>query len=84
MTKEHLKKLIEKYQSAEKQISDLDMNYGICLWNSGKENFYNAYNYIIFDLLSQVYGEQKKQLIEDFMFQQTDMTFDELYDAING
>ena len=83
MTKEHLKKLIDKYQFAEKQISDLDMNYGICLWNSSRENFYNAYNYIIFDLFGQLYGEQNKQLLEDFIFQQTDMTFDELYEAIN-
>lgn len=83
MTKEHLKKIIDKYQFAEKQISDLDTNYGICLWNSSHENFYNAYNYIIFDLISQLYDEHKKELLEEFIFQQTDMTFDELYKMLN-
>lgn len=83
MTKEQLKTLIDKYKFAEKQISDLDRTYGICLWNSNKPNFYNEYNYIIFNLIEDVFGEKKRILIEDVIFDQTSMTFDELWDILN-
>lgn len=84
MTKEHLKTICDKYKFAEKQVSDLDMTYGICLWNSNKPNFYNEYNYIIFQLLEEIFGEQNRILIEEYLFDQSSMTFDELWDIING
>lgn len=84
MTKIELKTLCDKYKFAESQISDLDRTYGICLWNSNKPNFYNEYNYIIFKLLEEIFGEQNRMLIEEYLFDQSSMTFDELWDIING
>ena len=48
MTKENLKKIVEKYREAEAQVSEMDSKYGICIWNSRSENFYNKYNYVLF------------------------------------
>ena len=82
MKKDELKNLIERYQFAEQQISKLDREFGICLWNSQKSNFYNEYNYIISKLLKEIFKE-KSEVLEEYLFDQTSMTFDELYDYLN-
>lgn len=84
MTREELCKIIEKYKEAEAQISELDSKYGVCVWNSRKENFYNKYNYIIFKLFEEIYGLEKEQLLEEYMIDQIEnLTFDELYNYLN-
>lgn len=83
MKKDELKKLIEKYQFAEQQVTKLDDEFGIRLWDSNKPNFYNEYNYIIFNLLEQIYGEANRILIEDYIFEQNSITFDELWNSLN-
>jgi hypothetical protein len=82
MKKDELKNLIERYQFAEKQISKLYLEFGICLWNSRNSNFYNEYNYIISKLLKTIFKE-KSEVLEEYLFDQTSMTFDELYDYLN-
>lgn len=85
MTKETLNNIIEKYKDAENQITELDGEFGICLWNATKENFYNKYNYIIFKLFEEIYGIEKEQLLEEYIFEQIDqMTFDELYNYLEN
>lgn len=84
MTREELCKIIEKYKEAEAQISELDSKYGVSVWNSRKENFYNKYNYIIFKLFEEIYGLEKEQLLEEYMIDQIEnLTFDELYNYLN-
>lgn len=82
MTKEELKKHIDLYKQTEQVITDLDSKYGINVWDSKYPNFYNNYNLLIHNLLQCIFGEQKTDLLEDYMFDQTDLTFDELYEAL--
>ena len=82
MKKDELKNLIERYKFAEHQVSKLYLEFGICLWNSSTSNFYNEYNYIISKLLKTIFKE-KSEVLEEYLFDQTSMTFDELYDYLN-
>lgn len=84
MNKDELKNIIEKYIEAENDVSKLDDGFGICIWNSKKENFYNKYNYIIFKLLENIYTPEKKELLEEYIFNQVEMTFDDLYDYLEN
>lgn len=84
MSKDELKNIIEKYREVEKDISKLDDEFGICIWNSKKENFYNKYNYIIFKLLENIYTPEKKELLEEYIFDQVEITFDDLYNYLEN
>lgn len=84
MTKDELKNIIEKYKNAENDIMELDDKFGMRIWNSKNENFYNKYNYIIFKLLESIYGLEKEQLLEEYIFEQIEMTFDELYNYLEN
>lgn len=83
MTKKELENLIIKYNSAESDIIDMNARFGICVYNSEDENFYNKYNYVIFKLFKHFFGENGRELIEDYIFKETDMTFDELCEKLN-
>lgn len=83
MNKAKLKKIIDKYRAAEEEIIRLDSTFGICLYNSKNENFYNKYNFVIFKLLDALFGVENRELIEDYIFEQTDITFEELCKALN-
>lgn len=83
MTKEKLQKIVDKYKEAERQVDQLD-ELGICIRNSKKENFYNKYNYIIFELFNEVYGSKKGSLVEDYILDETTLTFDEFYDYLEN
>lgn len=82
MTKAELKKHIDLYKETEQVITDLDDKYGINVWDSRHPNFYNNYNLLIHNLLVEIFGDEKTELLEDYMFDQTDITFDELYETI--
>lgn len=83
MNKTQFKILIDKYSKAENIVTQLDREFGINLYDSPKENFYNLYNYIIFKLFEQLYGEYGRELIEDYLFEETNITFDELCIKLN-
>lgn len=82
MTKDKLKLIIDKYVEAERQVSMMDHDYGITIWNSKRENFYNKYNFIIFKLFEDIFGTKGKDLLEDYIFEQIEMDFDELCNAL--
>jgi len=82
MKKQHVKKILDRYISAEKEITDLDDKFGIRIWDSRNENFYNKFNYVIFELLDMVFTEKGRMLIEDYVFNQTNITFDELWERL--
>jgi len=84
MSKDELKNIIEKYREVEDDVSKLDDKFGICIWNSKKENFYNKYNYIIFKLLEYIYTPEKRELLEEYIFDQVEMTFDDLYNYLEN
>lgn len=84
MSKDELKNIIEKYREIEDDVSKLDDEFGICIWNSKKENFYNKYNYIIFKLLENIYTPEKRELLEEYIFDQVEMTFDDLYNYLEN
>lgn len=84
MSKDELKNIIEKYKEVEDDVSKLDDKFGICIWNSKKENFYNKYNYIIFKLLENIYTPEKRELLEEYIFNQIEMTFDDLYNYLEN
>lgn len=84
MNKDELKNIIEKYREIEDDVSKLDDEFGICIWNSKKENFYNKYNYIIFKLLENIYTPEKRELLEEYIFEQVEMTFDDLYNYLEN
>ena len=83
MEKETLHNIIDKYREAENIITELDGTFGITLWNSKNENFYNKYNYVIFKLFEELFGEKKREILEEYIFEQNDMTFDELFKYLN-
>lgn len=84
MSKDELKNIIEKYREVEDDVSKLDDKFGICIWNSKKENFYNKYNYIIFKLLENIYTPEKRELLEEYIFDQVEITFDDLYNYLEN
>ena len=83
MMKEKLQRIVDKYKEAERQVDQLD-ELGVCIWNSKKENFYNKYNYIIFELFNEIYGPEKGSLVEDYILGETTLTFDEFYDYLEN
>lgn len=82
MTKEDLENLICKYNSAESNVIELNSRFGICLYNSHSENFYNKYNYVIFRLFEHIFGYEGREYIENYIFG-NDITFDELCEKLN-
>lgn len=85
MKKDELNKLIELYKKAESQVQDLDSAFGVNIWNSRNENFYNIYNKIIFKLFEHIYGVEKEQLLEEYIFKQIEnFTFDDLYNYLEN
>jgi hypothetical protein len=83
MTKSELKTHIDLYRSTEQSVINLDNEYGINIWNGYNPNFYNNYNLIIHNLLVSIFGDMKTDLIEDYIFNQIEMTFDELWETLN-
>lgn len=83
MNKKQFKVILDKYSKAENIITQLDGEFGINLYYSSRENFYNLYNYIIFKLFEQLYGEYGRELIENYLFEETNITFDELCIKLN-
>ena len=83
MTKKDLENIICKYNSAESEVVELDARFGICLYNSSNENFYNKYNYVIFKLFEHMFGNEGRELIEEYLFEVTNLTFDELCEKLN-
>lgn len=83
MNKAKLKKLIDKYRAAEDEIIRLDSVFGICLYNSKSENFYNKYNFVIHKLFEALFGFENTEILEDYIFEASDITFDELCKILN-
>lgn len=84
ITKNEFKKILDSYQTAENQVMQLDSEFGITLYNSSDENFYNRYNYVIRKLFENLFGDIKADLIESYIFDETDLTFDKLWELITN
>lgn len=84
ITKNEFKKILDSYQAAENQVMQLDREFGITLYNSLDENFYNRYNYVIRKLFENLFGDIKADLIESYIFDETDLTFDKLWELITN
>ena len=82
MKKRELKLILDTDREAENQVRLLDMNFGICLYNSNKESFYHDYNYIIRKLFEQIFTNDQCDLIETFLFDECDLTFEGLCDRL--
>lgn len=82
MRKSQLKEYIDLYRETEKSITDLDDKFGIRIWDSKDSNFYNNYNLMLHKLLVIIFDEVKVDLLEDYIFEQIEMTFDELCKAL--
>lgn len=82
MTKQQLLKNIELYKETEESIFKLDTEFGINIWNSANPNFYNNYNLIIHNLWIEIFGENNTELLENFVFEQIDISFDELCEIL--
>ena len=83
MTKKELENHITRYRNVENVIYELDNKYGINFFNAKFSNFYNEYNYIIHSLLVSIFGNEKTDTIEEFIFEQNNVTFDELCKYLN-
>ena len=73
---------IELYRKTEDIILELDEKYGINVWGSNNVNFYNNYNLLIHNLLVNIFGDMKTDLIEEFIWGQINITFDELCEKL--
>lgn len=83
MTKLELEKILNLYQDTENTIRYLDNKFGICLFHSNQNNFYNNYNLLIRKLLEQIFTLEQVDLIEYYIFNENNLTFDELYKKLN-
>lgn len=83
MTRKELERIINKYSDVESTMSKLFFDYGINVYNSMSENFYNKYNYIICKLFEHLFGNDGRELIEKHVFENHGMTFDELCEKLN-
>lgn len=80
--KQDLKTILDTYREAENQVRLLDMDFGICLYNSNKGSFFHDYNYIIRKLFEQIFTNDQCDLIETFLFDECDLTFEGLCDRL--
>lgn len=83
MNKEQLRKHIELYKQTEKSVLELDTKFGINIWDSKKPNFYNNYNLLIHNLLVDIFGDKKVDILEEYIFEQNYLVFDELCEILN-
>lgn len=82
MTRDELQKHIELYRNTEDIVFELDEKYGINIWNSKNPNIYNSYNLLIHNLLVQIFGEDNTELIENYIFEETNLTFEQLCEIL--
>lgn len=83
MTKKELEKHIKLYKDTENAIFELDKQFGINIWDSAKPNFYNNFNLIIHNLLVNIFDDKKVELLEEYIFEQNNLSFDELCNKLN-
>lgn len=83
MTRDELKQHIALYKKTEDEVFELENKFGIRIWDSKEPNFYNNYNLMIHRLLADIFGEVKSELIEDYIFEQVNISFDELCEYLN-
>lgn len=81
MTKKELRVLLDKCVEAHNETNELNKNYGVCLWGSAKENFFNKYNYVIYKLFEHMFGEFGRELVEEYVFDDG-ITFVELCEKL--
>lgn len=82
MTRDELQKHIELYRNTEDIVFELDEKYGINIWNSRNPNIYNNYNLLIHNLLVQIFGEKNTELIESYIFEESELTFEQLCETL--
>jgi hypothetical protein len=82
MTRDELQKHIELYRNTEDIVFELDEKYGINIWNSKNPNIYNSYNLLIHNLLVEIFGEDNTELIESYIFEETNLTFEQLCEIL--
>lgn len=82
MTRDELQKHIELYRNTEDIVFELDEKYGINIWNSKNPNIYNSYNLLIHNLLVEIFGEDNTELIENYIFEETNLTFEQLCEIL--
>lgn len=82
MTRDELQKYIKLYRNTEDTVFELDEKYGINIWNSKNPNIYNNYNLLIHNLLVQIFGEDNTELIESYIFEETNLTFEQLCEIL--
>lgn len=82
MTKKELKILLDKCVESHNDVMNLNKTFGINIFMSMKENFYNKYNYVIYKLFEHIFGDFGRELIEEYVFDDG-ITFVELCEKLN-
>lgn len=82
MTKKELKILLDKCVESHNDVMNLNKTFGINMFMSTKENFYNKYNYVIYKLFEHMFGDFGRELIEEYVFDDG-ITFVELCEKLN-
>ena len=83
MTRDELRKHIDLYRNTEYLVTELNTKYGINIQDSTNPNFYNNYNLIIHNLLVSIFGDLNVDLLEEYIFEQIDISFEELCQRLN-
>lgn len=83
MTREKLSEFIDLYRESESIILRLYLEFGIDLYSSNKPNIYNNFNLLIHELLVEICGDENTDLLEEYIFQQTTVPFDDLCKKLN-
>jgi len=81
MTKEEFLLILRAYQNSE-EIKERLSVVGVDI-DSQECSYYSNVNYVIFKLIGHIFGEKNQELIEEYLFKQTDISFNDLWEIIS-
>ena len=68
INKEETEALLKAWENVEKDVFELDKQFGINIWDSNDESIYNKYNKIIRMFLETQFGVENADILEDWVF----------------
>lgn len=82
MSKEELKEFIKNYTKLENTFRKLEHTFGIDL-NANADSIYTQYNAIVWGLMENIFGEDNRDDIADFCFDDSNFdSVDDLYEEL--
>lgn len=68
INKDETEALLKEWENVERDVFELDKQFGINIWDSDDESIYNKYNKIIRMFLETQFGVENADILEDWVF----------------